>query len=289
MFQDRISAIKFDGIVRLIVIPIGMLLIVSVVVPGATDALMKLLPNHDPEQLVSIHAMLAMIANVVVTLGLFMLVGRLKLVDLGFTRRAAVSKSFIGLFAGFGAMTVVALIVYLLGGVTIDYNFNAQSALALSIGVIFFIFQGTFEEIVYRGYLMPHFAKYRGIIFSIITSSMLFTLLHALNPGIKPLPILNLFLASVVFSLMYYAWGNMWLIGFAHGIWNFSQGLIYGSMVSGLTLTNSAFVSTPVAGKELVSGGAFGFEGSIFTSLLGLIIITLLIFKIRSKSSQLAK
>ncbi len=93
---------------------------------------------------------------------------------------------------------------------------------------------------------MPHFSKKIGIVWSILVTSVLFTILHALNPGMTAMPVINLMIASVVFSLIYYTSGSLWLTGFAHGVWNFSQGLFYGSLVSGIGLGETVLQTKPV-------------------------------------------
>lgn len=218
-----------------------------------------------------------MILNVVLALLVISKIGKIKLVDLGFQLKGAFIKSLIGAITGFLAISLVAMTIKLLGGVTISYNFKTEYIMGLLLGLIMFSFQGTYEEIIYRGYLFPHFSKSMGTIFAILTSSVLFTLLHALNPGMQIMPIINLFVASVVFSLVYFIWGNMWVSGFAHAIWNYSQGCIYGSLVSGIHLNNSIMVSTPKENMTLLSGGNFGFEGSIVTTILGLILIIMVL------------
>ena len=124
---------------------------------------------------------------------------------------------------------------------------------------------------------MPYFSKKFGDITSIILTSILFTLGHALNPGMKILPVINLFIASLVFSVIYYYKGNLILVGVGHGLWNFSQGYIFGAEVSGNIVPSSILKSIPVSGYELISGGSFGFEGGIITTFIGIILILIFI------------
>lgn len=171
-------------------------------------------------------------------------------------------------------LSFVVLVIWLLGGVTI----NPSSSLDLGIlftGLVFFLFQGTWEEIIYRSYLMPHFSKFMGDAASIVISSALFTLGHALNPGIQLLPVVNLFLASLVFSLVYYRTGSLLIIGIGHGLWNYAQGFVFGAEVSGNHVASSLFQSQAVAGKDLISGGAFGFEGGLVTTFTALLLIVI--------------
>ena len=156
--------------------------------------------------------------------------------------------------------------------------------MAFLVGLIFFICRGTWKELMYRAYLMPHFSKKFDNIPSIIVTSIIFTLGHALNPNMHFMPTVNLFIASLVFSLVYYYSGNLILVGFGHGLWNFTQGFIFGSEVSGNVLPASLLKSTPVSSYDFISGGGFGFEGGIITSIVGVIIIIFIVNMIKKMS-----
>lgn len=193
----------------------------------------------------------------------------------------------IGEFGGGLLLALVALIIWLAGAITFKQNPNNPSSMALSIGLVFFIFQGTWEELIYRSYLMPHFSKVMGDKWSIIVTSILFTVGHALNPGMQALPVLNLFIGSLVFSLVYYYTGSLLIIGMAHGLWNYCQGFVFGAFVSGNPIKDSMWLSEPVKGMDLISGGNFGFEGGLVTTVVGLVIIGLFIRSIKKQGGKL--
>ena len=166
----------------------------------------------------------------------------------------------------------------------IDVYYVANIPMILFIKVfIFFIFQGLFEELLFRGYLMPVFSKIIGIKFTIILLSFLFTCIHLLNPNLSIVGLVNVFLAGVTFSLIYYYTGNLWIVGAMHTIWNFILGFIVGSQVSGIDTYNSIFFSIPVVNKNLISGGEFGFEASIIETILELAISLFVIYLIKKE------
>lgn len=202
--------------------------------------------------------------------------GEINFATLGITRYKLKSNFLKGAICGTLLLSTVTFIILLLGAIQIEVNSLKITKLFL-IGLFFFIFQGTWEELIYRGYLMPYFSKKFGDITSIILTSILFTLGHALNPGMKILPVINLFIASLVFSVIYYYKGNLILVGVGHGLWNFSQGYIFGAEVSGNIVPSSILKSIPVSGYELISGGSFGFEGGIITTFIGIILILIFI------------
>ncbi|MGT2771976.1 CPBP family intramembrane glutamic endopeptidase [Streptococcus marimammalium] len=283
MFHEKINAIKATGPWKLIGIPVLMVLVVSVAIPGVIQMIVGLVLPSQEGQLITLASVVQMMLTFFATLFALLAVAKLKAKDFGFTKTVGqdISK---GLLYGFGAISVVALVLVLLGAVNMTFNFHFGSIPTIILAMLMFTFQGPLEELVYRSYLMPHFGKQLGMVKGILLSSVFFTLIHALNPGIGFMPIVNLFLASLVFSLIYYLTESFWLVGAAHAVWNFSQGIIYGSLVSGNPIKESIFTATPIKGMDFISGGSFGFEGGVITSLLGIILMVLLIIAVKKKN-----
>ncbi len=124
-----------------------------------------------------------MILNIFLSLFIIVKLSRIKVKDLGLSFTKAFSKIVIGSIGGFAAISVIALLINLIEGVETTYHFKSEYMGMLLWGLVFFAFQGTYEELIFRGYLMPHFSKGMGLIGAIIVSSILFSALHVLNPG----------------------------------------------------------------------------------------------------------
>lgn len=286
MFDIRKNAIKADSKWKLIGVPILILIFSSVILGAALTPVVQMILPMPEDNPASSGSAIVMALTVIITFLVMMFVAKLSPEGLGLTSKGVFFAVVKGLAGGFAAITIVAFTIYSLGGITIDYVYKPEFMPTLLWGIVFFAFQGTYEELLYRSYLMPHFSKAMGDVLAVIVSSVLFVLLHALNPGMTPMAVLNLFLASLVFSLIYYLTGNLWLVGMAHGVWNYSQGFFYGSLVSGLSLKETVFKSIPVEGKDLISGGSFGFEGGVVTSTLGIILIALFLMVIKGKQKN---
>jgi uncharacterized protein len=69
-----------------------------------------------------------------------------------------------------------------------------------------------------------------------------------------------------------------------HMGWNFTQGAVFGSAVSG-TSTGS-WLKGSFTGPDWLTGGAFGVEGSVVTVLLGLAISAGLVIAHRRRTAQ---
>lgn len=72
-----------------------------------------------------------------------------------------------------------------------------------------------------------------------------------------------------------------------HTLWNFILGFIVGSQISGIITYNSVFFSIPVENKDLISGGVFGFEASIVTTIVELTISLFVIYLIKKEKNKI--
>lgn len=132
--------------------------------------------------------------------------------------------------------------------------------------LLLFISVGFNEEIMCRGYMMTALKTTRNRVIIFVLPAALFALLHAANPNVSVIGLVNIFLIALLFAYMFIVTGSLWMpIGY-HITWNFVQGNVLGLNVSGLT-TNSV-VTTRVSGNALWTGGAFGAEGGLVTTLI---------------------
>lgn len=143
------------------------------------------------------------------------------------------------------------------------------------------------EEFVFRGYLLQNMLDIRRPVIGVIVTSLLFWLVHSLNPAAwsSPLVAVNLFGAGVVLSLAYLASGNIWFPTSMHFAWNFTQGLLLSVPISGIKVEGIVNLRTtdwqPDWLAQLFTGGAFGLEASIITSAVELILVGLFLLAIR--------
>ena len=206
-------------------------------------------------------------------LGLIVLVFRLKLTDLGMVREHRFRTWLVGVGIGFAAVTIILLINMVLGTVHVTSVFDAGTSWIIPLAAVFFAFQGFLEELLFRFFLLPAAAAKLTVAGAIALSSVLFAFVHLANPNLTVFGIVNLVLFGVVFGVMYWRTGNAWFVAGWHSGWNFFLSMIYGSNVSGQTLAGAPLSSTPSGSMELLNGGDFGLEGSILTTVTGIVII----------------
>jgi len=179
----------------------------------------------------------------------------------------AVRDLSVGLGVGAGIMVLIAAIaaalnVYSISGPGDTINLFPE---IVAMGV----FPAISEEILFRGILFRWFEELGGSWFALALTSAIFGLAHLHNPGATPMT--SFFIAveaGVLLGAAYMLTRSLWLPIGLHAAWNLTQGEVLDVSVSGIPI--EGLVTAHVQGPQLLSGGPFGFEGSI----LGLIFAT---------------
>ncbi|EHI78313.1 hypothetical protein HMPREF9093_01440 [Fusobacterium sp. oral taxon 370 str. F0437] len=283
-FQSYVDGIQSKSKLKLLLVPILVVTFIIVLNQLLIIPLIFIF-NDSFKEVMSFSGTSNLVTQVLsVFLAIFLTtkISKLSTEQLGFSKDNIVASYFKGSL--FGTLQILFVFSIILGLEAVEVYYVANIPMIVFIKVfIFFIFQGLFEELLFRGYLMPVFSKVIGIKFTIILLSFLFTCIHLLNPNLSMIGLTNVFLAGVTFSLIYYYTGNIWLVGAMHTFWNFILGFIVGSQVSGIPIFYSILFSLPVEGKDLISGGEFGFEASIVETILELAIILFVIYLIKKE------
>ena len=287
-FQSYVDNIQEKNKFKLLLIPILVVIFIIIINQLLILPLMPIF-NDSLEEIFSFSGTSNLVDEAFcLFLSIFLMtkISKLKTEQLGFSKDNIVSSYLKGTLFGILQIFSVFFIIFGLKAIDVYYVGNINVLLLIKV-FIFFVFQGLFEEILFRGYLMPFFSKVIGIKFTITLLSFLFTCIHLFNPNLDIIGLANVFLAGVTFSLIYYYTGNLWIVGAMHTIWNFILGFIVGSQISGIITYNSVFFSIPVENKDLISGGVFGFEASIVTTIVELTISLFVIYLIKKEKNKI--
>ena len=103
---------------------------------------------------------------------------------------------------------------------------------------------------------------------AVLISAAAFSLAHAGNPGFGVFSAFNLALFGVFAAMYIIAFDDIWGISAIHSIWNFTQGSLWGISVSGTGGVESIFRTSAKSSISFLTGGEFGIEGSIFTTIV---------------------
>lgn len=204
---------------------------------------------------------------------------------IGLTGENAFKKYLFGFGTGFLMLTSVVGLVALFGEVEIGETSNSAtgfSALGLVAITLFgFIIQGGAEEITTRGWQFQVIGtRYKPWIGALV-SSLFFAFLHGFNNSVSVLAVFNLFLFALLLVLYVMNDGSIWAACGWHSAWNWTMGNVFGLEVSGNNI-NATLFDFNLIGPDIITGGGFGPEGSIFTTLVfstGIILVSIYIKK----------
>lgn len=197
---------------------------------------------------------------------------------IGFTApREGLAFAGRGWLIGAAMMAVCVLVPVITGQAQLAWASPDASGWGfIAIMLIGFVVQGSTEEILTRGYLTQAVARRWGLVAAVIVQTVFFALMHGMNPGMGPLPVINLALFAIFGSFMSLSEGGLWGICAMHGAWNWAQGNLFGVAVSGQQVSDSFFTFTANPGSaDLLTGGAFGIEGSLVCTLVYAVGITI--------------
>ena len=192
-------------------------------------------------------------------------------VSIGLTLKGYENDLRLGLALGAGMISLGFLILFILGFLSIDgFSFPVMTII---LYLVLFIVVSLHEEIMMRGYVLNNLMHSMNRYIALSISSVIFMSIHLLNPNVSFLSVVNLFLAGIVLGIYYMHKQNLWLPIGMHLAWNFFQGPIFGFEVSGIETDN--IISQSITDNEIITGGAFGFEGSIIATIL---IVTMILY-----------
>lgn len=207
-------------------------------------------------------------------------IDRKPLMSIGLSVKDKANEMLIGLGFALAFIGGLFLILWLIGAINITGYVGFKPEVFI---VSMMLFMAAFdEELIFRGYILNNMmdsTNNRWI--ALAGSSLLFALLHSGNPSVWStwVPMTELFAAGFILGISYTFTKNLWFPTFFHFGWNFFQGL-FGFEISGINVDSWKMISHENTGNvpDIVSGGAFGIEGSVIT-LSCTIICTYLIFK----------
>jgi membrane protease YdiL (CAAX protease family) len=197
---------------------------------------------------------------------------RQSLASLGLQRTGQMRFLAGGLALGSGLVLLVFVVMASAGWLTVAPASPAITPLlasALAFAAISFV-----EELTFRGYIMQGLAKAWSMPAAVAVSSVLFGLVHLINPNAQVLGVLNICIAGLFFAVAYLVSGSLWLPAGLHIGWNLTEIHILGFPGSGHT--EPSLLQSTVRGPELLTGGPFGPEGGLLglaAWLLGIVLL----------------
>jgi hypothetical protein len=187
-----------------------------------------------------------------------------------------------GLLWGAGLLFCGFTTLYVLGFTSVaSLDFNGINWLAY---LFLFLIVAFNEEILIRGYVLTNLMDSMNKYTALATSAVIFLLMHLSNDNLSLIPLVNLFLAGIMLGIYTIHKSNLWFPIGMHFSWNFFQGPILGFSVSGLKV--DSVISQEFNGSTLMTGGDFGFEGSLLLTIMMLVSISILQLKYKQNKGN---
>jgi hypothetical protein len=123
------------------------------------------------------------------------------------------------------------------------------------------------EELMFRAILLRILSRALGLRYGLALSAALFGLAHLNHVDWLAATSITIN-AGLSLGLLYMATGRLWIAIGMHTAWDFTE-----DSFLGVNSNNGLLRSIPVVGRsELLTGGQFGPDASIFSLLLGVLL-----------------
>ena len=204
--------------------------------------------------------------------------------------RGWLRDALLGLLFGAAGIGLAALVGLLFGGYRFalpDAPDAAALARTLAASGFVFLLGAAAEEMLFRGYPLQTLLRSWPVWVAVLPVSVPFALVHMENPNVVPgFTFANTVLAGVWLGVAYWRTRSLWFPFGVHLGWNWVQGALLGSPVSGITkLTPAPLLHFTDAGPHWIGGGSYGIEGGAACTL-ALVLSTLFIWRTRLVSAD---
>jgi membrane protease YdiL (CAAX protease family) len=191
----------------------------------------------------------------------------------------------LGTLIGVVLQSLTVLVIYLNNGFHV-VAVNPFSFIIIPLTVAFTV--AIFEEILIRGIVFRIMEEKLGSYIALTISAIIFGALHLMNQESSFISAACVAVeGGLLLGAAYIFARNLWLPIAIHFAWNFMQSGMFGAITSGNEQTNS-LLTTKITGSTLITGGAFGPEGTI-QAILFCLIATIIFMYLNVKRNKLIR
>jgi CAAX protease family protein len=199
------------------------------------------------------------------------MVDKRKFTSVGFPYHGKILKEIsLGVLIGAVMIGLVGGVELALGAVKLNPR-PGQGVLLLirnfGLSFIFFGFFAMGEELIFRGYPFQALIEGLGAVAATVVMSVIFGVVHLMNPDANFFSTLNTMLAGVWLSIAYLKTKTLYFPFGMHFSWNLVQSFFLSLPVSGL-LTNRTIFIPHDFGPEWLTGGTYGPEAGAATTVV---------------------
>ncbi|MFD4637816.1 CPBP family intramembrane glutamic endopeptidase [Lentzea sp. NPDC058436] len=174
-----------------------------------------------------------------------------------------------GVLIGLAMFGAVILNIAFLGG----YEVRGMGSVTGTIAIFgFMVAVAVTEELLFRGVLFRIVEEKIGTWLALVLSGLVFGFAHLPNPGATVWSSLAIAIeAGLMLGAAYVATRNLWVPIGVHFAWNFAQGGIFSTSVSGQDAPQG-LLDGVTSGPAILTGGDFGPEASAYSVLAGVVV-----------------
>ena len=299
-FKNYVDNIQENNIKSLIISPIIVLVIAQILsiflemasffITTFTSRIMYNPTDYDT--LISGTSFPSLVVYTLLLLAIIFLVkqnSNIKFSEIGVNGEKGIEYFCYGSLIGAFIVMIIFYLLYFSNSILFEINKNIVYTDIFRIFLIFFII-ALADQILVRNYLLTFFTKMMGIRNSVILiSTLLFLICFSVAKWFKipdietVIYLINIFLSYTLFSLIYYFYGNMWLLVGLSAFNNFFQTVVFGSRLDTVYAINPLIKLKIIEKYSLLNGGNYGFEAGIYYTTLYLAGILFMIYKITSE------
>ena len=171
-----------------------------------------------------------------------------------------------GALAGASAIAIPTALLIALGDLTFVRAPGGHEVRTLLLSLALLAPAALTEELLLRGYPLTVLRETWGWPVATAITSIVFGLMHVLNPGVTPLAIANVIAAGVFLAGIRVVTGSLAAAWAAHFAWNWTMSAGFHTAVSGLAVgaPDYRLVDT---GPDWLSGGGWGPEGGAIAAV----------------------
>ncbi|PHI03895.1 CPBP family glutamic-type intramembrane protease [Fusobacterium polymorphum] len=299
-FKNYVDNIQENDIKSLIISPLIVLVIAQILsiflemasffITTFTSRIMYNPTDYDT--LISGTSFPSLVVYTLLLLAIIFLVkqnSNIKFSEIGVNGEKGIEYFCYGSLIGAFIVMIIFYLLYFSNSILFEINKNIVYTDIFRIFLIFFII-ALADQILVRNYLLTFFTKMMGIKNSVILiSTILFLICFSVAKWFKipdietVIYLINIFLSYTLFSLIYYFYGNMWLLVGLSAFNNFFQVVVFGSRLDTVYAINPLIKLKIVEKYSLLNGGNYGFEAGIYYTTLYLAGILFMMYKITSE------
>jgi membrane protease YdiL (CAAX protease family) len=208
----------------------------------------------------------------IVVLAWVRLVERRPLMAIGLGGAHRVRTFLCGLLVGVAMVTAIVAGIWIAGGlhmVAFGRPFRSLVSLgSIALLLVCFAVQSGIEELFFRGWILSAIAAKYRVVFAVLLSSLVFTLLH-FDARANWIFVVNVFLFAVFACCWVIRTGNVWGVMGWHCGWNWLTAVGFELRVTALDAQQPALlVKLMPVGSDYLTGGIEGPEGSMVCTLV---------------------